>query len=326
MDTTETDPIVIETLSDAHSALKRNKGSFEEWLQCASIFSKHKQWANLEIAAGRALDSVGQRPISQLSIREAAKRYTSGALAEVRTLNGLVENCRIAQSKLNAVRSRYVKAPENLRKQIEISIQTLDEILLLLADGSAPALVSVASKLRKKLGRPDLCIRTATYALKLEPQSASALTTRGSAYCEIEAYKEALEDLLMAEKDQKSRPYALAAHSKLLISKGNYAAAYVTGQELLQRKLTRPILYLLAAAAKGAQLDQEFSRLVKLADKLPESKNTSGQILLTRKALEVLIETKQFTNARQLFEQLKLIDKSNKVKVYEKLLYPTLIQ
>jgi hypothetical protein len=49
------EPIKITNLMQAQVALKRARGSFEEWMECAHIFSINKSWPELEQAAWRAM-------------------------------------------------------------------------------------------------------------------------------------------------------------------------------------------------------------------------------------------------------------------------------
>ena len=55
-------------------------------------------------------------------------------------------------------------------------------------------MVSIASKLRKRVGRPDLSILVAGVALRLDSEQYAARTTRGSAFTEMEQFGKALSD------------------------------------------------------------------------------------------------------------------------------------
>jgi Flp pilus assembly protein TadD len=184
----------------------------------------------------------------------------------------------------------------------------------LLADGSSHALVSIASKLRKRLGRPDLAIIVAGVALRIDPEQVSANTTRGSAYTEMEEFEKALDDFAIAEEDKKCRPYALAGHTKLLIMQGNFHSALDIGSELLKMKHSKPMLYMLAAAAKGAGDEVKFNWLVKKAEELADIPVGTGKILLMRQSIRILIENKQFELAEALVLQLSEIDKPTRIK------------
>jgi hypothetical protein len=196
-------------------------------------------------------------------------------------------------------------------------IEALDEITILLADGSPQALVSIASKLRKRVGRPDLSIIVAGVALQLDSEQFAAHTTRGSAFTEMEEFGKALNDFSIAEKDPKCRPYAIAGHTKLLITQGDFHYALEIGSELLKRKHSRPLLYMLAAAAKGAGDENKFNWLVKQAEALPDVPPGTGKILLLRQSIRILIENKQFDIAEALVAQLAEIDKPARIKTLQ---------
>jgi glutamyl/glutaminyl-tRNA synthetase len=126
-----------------------------------------------------------------------------------------------------------------------------------------------------------------------------------------------LDDFIIAERDNKSRPYAIAGHTKLLITQGDFHGALDIGSELLKKKHTKPMLYMLAAAAKGAGDDAKFNWLVKQAEALPDVQPGSGKILLMRQSIRILIENKQFDVAKALLMQLAQIDKPTRVKTFE---------
>ena len=313
-------PIKIETLEDARSALKRKNGSFEEWLDCARIFSQNRDWPRLEMSAEYAFNSLGNRNMGVANIREAATRYAAGSLSKVAAFEDLNKKSLETRAKLQSLKSQFPNSEPKQVQAIESVIEVLDEILLYLADGSPEALVGVASRLRKKLGRPDLGIATANRVLKVQSDSAAARTTRGAAWTDLGRYDKALLDFEFAEKNSRGRPYAIAGHTRLLICQGNFHEAYMVGAELLQSKLNRPNLYLLAAAAKGAGLNDEFSRLVGIADKLSGATHRAGRLILTRKSIEILILAKQFETASELIAQLRLFDNSKKPSELERLL------
>ena len=74
------EPLVIATVSDAIAALERRKGSFEEWLDCARIFSANRMWDELEKSALRAMEAATNRPIRPILLKEAAMRFAAGSL------------------------------------------------------------------------------------------------------------------------------------------------------------------------------------------------------------------------------------------------------
>lgn len=54
------EPVEISTVSNAIAALERRKGSFEEWLDCARIFSANRMWDELEKSALEAFGSCNK--------------------------------------------------------------------------------------------------------------------------------------------------------------------------------------------------------------------------------------------------------------------------
>lgn len=308
------EPVEISTVSDALAALKRRKGSFEEWLDCARIFSANRMWDELESSALRAMEAATNRPIRPILLKEAAMRFAAGSLKSFSSKSEFKENCDETISTLKEFSKLFPNESDRLKTYFDSVIEALDEITILLADGSPQALVSIASKLRKRLGRPDLSIIVASVALQLDSEQFAAYTTRGSAFTEIEEFGKALGDFSIAEKDPKSRPYAIAGHTKLLITKGDFKYALDIGSELLKRKHSKPMLYMLAAAAKGAGDESKFNWLVKQAETLPDVTPGTGRILLLRQSIRILIENKQYEIAEVLVLQLAELDKPNRIK------------
>jgi len=307
------EPIPITNVLEARDALKRKKGSFEEWLDCARIFGVNRLWDELEQAALKALESAVNRPIKPVLLKQAALNFAAGSLKIFSSKEEFGRNCRETIFTLREFSNLFPKESERIKTYIDSVIQALDEITILLADGSPQALVSIASKLRKSIGRPDLSIIVAGVALKDDAEQYAAHTTRGAAYTELESYGMALDDFLIAENDAKSRPYAIAGHTKLLIMQGEFVSALDKGSELLKRKHTKPMLYMLAAAAKGAGDESKFNWLVKQAEALPDVRPGSGKILLLRQSIRILIENKQFDVAEALINQLSTIDKPGRI-------------
>lgn len=307
------EPIKITNLSQALAALNRDKGSFEEWMECTHIFSAHKMWGELERAAWRALQDVVHRPIPKIRMKEAAKRFASAALATVDNLDEFKKSCSNAKSRLEKVLQGIDAYNAPLKESIDEEIKTLDEILILLSEGSPQAYASIASKLRNRLGRPDLAIIIATLAIRIDNFEYAAYTTRGAAYSEIDSYEMALNDFSVAERSESSRKYAIAGHTKLLIRQSNYSSALTLGSELLRYPHTKPMLFLLATAARGAGDTEKFNWLIKKAEKLTEVPSGTGRLLLTRQSIKILIETKQFELADKLLLELEVLDKPSNV-------------
>ena len=308
------EPLAIATVTDAIAALKRRRGSFEEWLDCARIFSANRMWDELEKSASRAMEAATNRPIRPVYLKEAAMRFAAGSLKSFSSKTEFMDNCNQTKDSLVEFSMRLPQESEQMKTYFHSVIEALDEITILLADGSSQALVSIASKLRKRLSRPDLSIIVAGVALQIDSEQYAAHTTRGSAYSEMEEYEKALSDFLIAEKDSKSRPYAIAGHTKLLITQGSFQSALEVGSELLRRKHSRPMLYMLAAAAKGAGDEIKFNWLVKQAEALPDVPTGTGKILLLRQSIRILIENKQFSIAEELVMQLSEYDKPARIK------------
>lgn len=303
------DTVRISNLAEARAALARERGSFEEWMECAQIFTFHKAWPELERAAWRAMQDAVHRPIGSLKLRDAAKRFAAASLQTIETAEGLARSCTTTKTRLENVLSKIDVQNEVLRTSISEEIKILDEILILLADGSPQAYVSIASKLRNHLGRADLAIIVATVAIKMDKGEYAAYTTRGAAYSEIESFELALNDFHQAEKSESSRQYALAGHTKLLLRQGNYSSALAVGSQLLKYEHTKPRLYLLAAAAKGAGAEEKFNWLISKAEKLLDISPGTGRVLLTRQSIKILIEHKQFEMAENVLKELEKIDK-----------------
>jgi hypothetical protein len=308
------EPVEIATVSDAIAALKRRKGSFEEWLDCARIFSANRMWDELEKSALRALEAATNRPIRPVLLKEAAIRFAAGSLKNFSSKSEFNDNCFETISILKEFSQLFPNESDRMKTHFDSVIDALDEITILLADGSPQALVSIASKLRKRVGRPDLSIIVAGVALQLDSEQFAAHTTRGSAFTEMEEFGKALNDFSIAEKDPKCRPYAIAGHTKLLITQGDFLDALEIGSELLKRKHSRPMLYMLAAAAKGAGDESKFNWLVKQAEALPDVPPGTGKVLLIRQSVRILIENKQFDIAEALVAQLAEIDKPARIK------------
>ena len=308
------DAVKIQTIAEARAALRRPKGSFEEWLDCSRIFSANRMWDELETSALRALESATNRPIKPLLLKEAAMRFAAGSLKSFSSEIEFKDNCSTTVGTLKEISKLFPNESERIKSYFESVIEALDEIILLLADGSPQALVSISSKLRKRIGRPDLAIVVAGVALKMDSKQFAAHTTRGSALTEMEQFSKALRDFEIAETDTKSRPYAIAGHTKLLITQGDFNSALEIGSELLKKKHTRPMLYMLAAAAKGAGDEAKFNWLVKQAESLPDVAPGSGKMLLMRQSIKILIENKQFEIAEQLLIQLSQIDKPGRIR------------
>lgn len=303
-DPTLLEPIEIKTLDEARAALKRPRGSFEEWLDCARIFSKLKMWDELEKASIRALESATRRPLKKVLLKEAAERFAAGALKEPNNMDDLQRNCKEASQTLTEFSKLVNENSSKLKTYFDSVIEALDEITLLLADGSPQALTSISSRLRTKLGRADLAVSVATVAIRTDPLQFAAFTTRGAAYSELSHYDNALTDFLFAESNTQSRSFAIAGHTKLLIRQSDFMTALEIGWELLTTIAKRKsILFLLAAAAKGAGDEEKFKWLVNEAEALPDVVAGSGRVLLTRQAIRVLIENKQFDVAEKLLVQ-----------------------
>ena len=308
------EPVEIATVSDALTALERRKGSFEEWLDCARIFSANRMWEELEKSALRAMEAATNRPIRPILLKEAAMRFAAGSLKSFSSKSEFKDNCNETISILREFSKLFPNESDRMQTYFDSVIEALDEITILLTDGSPQALVSIASKLRKRVGRPDLSIIVAGVALQLDSEQYAAHTTRGSAFTEMEEFGKALSDFSIAEKDPKCRPYAVAGHTKLLIIQGNFQYALEIGSELLKRKHSRPMLYMLAAAAKGAGDENKFNWLVRQAEALPDVLPGTGKILLLRQSIRILIENKQFGIAEALLLQLSEIDKPARIK------------
>ena len=308
------EPVEIATVSDAIAALERRKGSFEEWLDCARIFSANRMWDELEKSALRAMEAATNRPIRPILLKEAAMRFAAGSLKSFSSKSEFKDNCDETISTLKEFSKLFPSESDRLKTYFDSVIEALDEITILLADGSPQALVSIASKLRKRVGRPDLSIIVAGVALQLDSEQFAAHTTRGSAFTEMEEFGKALSDFSIAEKDPKSRPYAIAGHTKLLITQGDFKYALDIGSELLKRKHSKPMLYMLAAAAKGAGDEGKFNWLVKQAEALPDVTPGTGKILLLRQSIRILIENRQYEIADALVVQLAEFDKPARIK------------
>ena len=308
------EPVEISTVADAIAALARQKGSFEEWLDCARIFSTNRMWDELEKSALRAMEAATNRPIRPILLKEAAMRFAAGSLKSFSSKSEFKDNCDETISTLKEFSKLFPNESDQMKSYFDSVIEALDEITILLADGSPQALVSIASKLRKRVGRPDLSIIVAGVALQLDSEQFAAHTTRGSAFTEMEEFGKALSDFSIAEEDPKCRPYAIAGHTKLLITQGDFRDALEIGSELLKRKHSRPMLYMLAAAAKGAGDENKFNWLVKQAEALPDVQPGTGKILLLRQSIRILIENKQFDIAEALVAQLAEIDKPARIK------------
>ena len=308
------EPIQIFSVSDALEALNRPKGSFEEWLDCARIFSANRMWDELEKSALNALKATANRPIKPVLLKEAAMRFAAGSLKLFKSETEFKENCTATSSALKEFSQLFPDESNRIKSHFDSVIECLDEITILLADGSPQALVSIASKLRKRLGRPDLAIVVAGVALRIDSDQVAAHTTRGSAYTEMEEFGKALDDFVIAEGDKRCRPYAIAGHTKLLLMQGNFHSALDIGSELLKNKHSKPMLYMLAAAAKGAGDEAKFNWLVRKAEELAEVPVGTGKILLIRQSIRILIENKQFDVAEALLLQLSELDKPNRVK------------
>jgi tetratricopeptide (TPR) repeat protein len=307
-------PIEIFTVKDAITALDRKRGSFEEWLECATIFAKLSMWDYLEKAAYRALESATTRPIKPSLLVDAAKRYAAGALGDFKNKSDFEMSCRNTSKDLKKIRESLPKGRTKIDEQLENLTQILDEILILLADGSPEALTSIASRLRKRLGRSDLAIRVADIALRQDSSVIPGYVVRGSALTDVGEYTRAILDLELAERDKKSRPYAIAAHTRLLIRQGKFNDALTKGQELYLRKMSRPLILLMIAAARGANNRDEFERLMKLAESVKDSGKGSGRTLLMRQAVRLLIENGQLDTAKRLIEEISEFDRPSQIK------------
>lgn len=318
-DPTILDPISIKTVDEANQALKRAKGSFEEWLECARIFSANRMWDQLEKAAQKALESATRRPLKATLLKEAAMRFAAGSLKEFHTKEEFKQNCEETSDSLSEFNALLNKDSESFKTYFESVIEALDEISLLLADGSPQALTSISSRLRKRLGRADLAVAVANVAINIDSKEYAAFTTRGAAFSELSEYERALSDFLFAEGDKQSRPYAIAGHTKLLIRQSHFRDAIDVGWELLKSgKNKKSILFLLAAAAKGAGDEEKFKWLVKEAESLTEVIPGSGKVLLTKQAIKILIENKQFDVADKLLVQYSEIASENRYKALRK--------
>lgn len=311
------EPVEISTVADAVAALARRKGSFEEWLDCARIFSANRMWEELEKSALRAMEAATNRPIKPILLKEAAMRFAAGSLKSFSSKSEFKDNCDETIATLKEFSRLFPNESDRMKTYFDSVIEALDEITILLADGSPQALVSIASKLRKRVGRPDLSIIVAGVALQIDSEQFAAYTTRGSAFTEMEEFGKALSDFSIAEKDSKCRPYAIAGHTKLLITQGDFRYALEIGSELLKRKHSRPMLYMLAAAAKGAGDVNKFNWLVKQAEALPDVAPGTGKLLLLRQSIRILIENKQFDIAEALVAQLAEIDKPARIKTLQ---------
>ena len=313
------EPISITTIEEANQALKRAKGSFEEWLECARIFSANRMWSELEKAAHKALESATRRSLKVTLLKEAAMRFAAGSLKEFHSKEEFKQNCEETSAALSEFNALLNRDSERFKTYFESVIEALDEISLLLADGTPQALTSISSRLRKRLGRADLAVTVATVAIKIDPNQFAAFTTRGAAFSELSEYERALSDFLFAESDKQSRPFALAGHTKLLIRQSNFSDAISIGWELLKTgREKKSILFLLAAAAKGAGDDDKFKWLVKEAEALPEVVPGSAKVLLTKQAIRILIENKQFEVADKLLEQYSEIASQSRYKALRK--------
>lgn len=313
-------PEKITTLMEARRALLRDRGSFEEWLECTEVFAKTRNWSELERAATLALEAAGNRPIKPPLLRQAAMRFAAGSLRNFTTKLEFEQSCKKTSLSLRDYAKLFPDSENDLKTYLDSTIETLDEIALLLTDSTSAAMVSIASKLRTKIGRPDLAVQVATVAINIDRSQMAAYVTRGSAYVELENYEDAYEDFVLAERDKKSRSYAIAGHTKMLICQANYSDALKLGSELLKLPRSRPILYLLAAAAKGAGDNSKFNWLVKEAEKLPDVKQGSGRKLLMRQSIEILISHNQFDVAKALLDELMGFDRGKKVKTLQETL------
>ncbi len=313
------EPIAIKTVDEAREALKRPRGSFEEWLECARIFSANKLWSELEKSAQKALESATRRPLKPTLLKEAAMRFAAGSLRDFHSKEEFRRNCEDTSATLNEFNGLLNKDSERFRTYFESVIEALDEIALLLADGSPHALTSISSKLRKRLGRADLAVTVANVAINTDPKQYAAFTTRGAAFSELSEYEKALNDFKFAESDSQSRPFAIAGHTKLLIRQSEYSAAIKLGWELLKTgKKRKSILFLLAAAAKGAGDEERFKWLISEAELLPDVAPGSGRVLLTRQAIRILIENRQFDVAAKLLLQYAEITSEGRYKALQK--------
>lgn len=312
------EPIEIWTLEDALNALNRSRGSFEEWLECAAIFAKYSRWRELERAAELALESATKRTIRPALLADAAKRFAAGSLGDFKNKSDFELNCRKSSNELIRIKSTIPVEKKRMRDQIDSLMKVLDEILILLSDGSPEALTSIAARLRKKLGRPDLAIRVADIALKYDPLVIPGYVTRGSAFTDIGNYSSAVKDFEFAEKYPKSRTYAIAGYTRLLIRQGNFKHALIKGEELFLNKISRPLILLLIAAARGANDKEKFERLIKLAESVKDTGKGSGRTLLMRQAIRILIENEQFETAQELLDELTLFDRPSQISSLKK--------
>jgi tetratricopeptide (TPR) repeat protein len=316
-------PIQISSIQEALDALQRKHGSFEEWLECAYIFSQSSMWSHLEIAASRAFMSAISRPIRPAMLADAAKRFAAGSLGNFNNKSEFELNCQKSLIGLKKLQENIPIDKKKALMDIQNLIQVFDEILILLAEGSPPALTSIAAKLRKRLGRSDLAIRVADIAIRVDPCIISGYVVRGSAYTDMGDFLNASKDLEVAENDSKSRPYAVAAYTRLLIRQGKFTQALSKGEELLTRKTSRPLILLMIAAARGANDMTKYERYMSIAQNTKVPERRGGRILLTRQAIRILIENQQFVTAQELILELSHFDKPSQVKSLSALLEKT---
>lgn len=202
-------PRSVRTVEDVEAILE-GPATFAEVLDCVAVASSAARWNLVERCLPAAFASVDASRQPKGRLAEVARAYLTARLASVRSLRGIAGTLEDAAEALRDLEARVDH--ENHRSALRDRVQEARELALLIADDDVPSLVSLSSRLRAYVHRPDLAVIAATKALQRDAGNAKALTTRGAANVDMERYDRARVDLEAAWETAPAKHSALARY------------------------------------------------------------------------------------------------------------------
>jgi len=184
-------PQVCATIDDVSRVLASPRQSFEDLLQCLHVSQSEGRWDLVDEVARRAIGSIGNRSIDNFRVKDVVDLFVRARLEGTRALEELPGRLTTVAAELRNLAGHLAPDVRMTVREVEGLVQ---ELILLLNDGTVPSLVS-CSRLLRRFHRPDLAVVAVEQALRRQPENVKALNTRAAAYLDMGELGDAYADL-----------------------------------------------------------------------------------------------------------------------------------
>lgn len=308
-------PRSVRTTQDAETVLS-GRATFAEILDCVAVATAAERWDLVERCVPAAFGCVDATRQPPGRLADIARAYLKAKLATVTTLRHVTDALEKASAGLEDLESRVTHGSH--RSALRDRVEEARELALLVADDDVPSLVSLSSRLRAYVHRPDLAVIAATEALRREPGNAKALTTRGAANVDMGRYDRARMDLDAAWRDAPAKHSALARYRcELRDGQHRDALHWALEATSLAPDDSYGLHALAAAAVACGEQDLLASLHPRLAEAHPDGRDDrwvtyvaakqlvrDGAVDLARQALTSLLDGGAYAPASKLLAQI----------------------